>query len=63
MMVDSYDLLDMKLSDVSDLLLEKLCESGKDAVKVELPGCDLKTRERMKLVIFLVKGDDLDENK
>lgn len=34
----SSDLLDMKLSEVSDLFLEKLSESDNKCVKVDLPG-------------------------
>lgn len=32
------DLLDMKLSDISDLFLDRLTESDKKCVKVDLPG-------------------------
>ena len=34
----SSDLLDMKLSEVSDLFLEKLSESDNKCIKVDLPG-------------------------
>ena len=59
----SDELLDMKLNEVSDLLLQKLCESGNDVIKVELPGCDMKTKEHMKLIIFLCKGDEAIKNE
>ena len=56
-MVDSYDLLEMKLSDISDMFLEKLTESGKDCIKVDLPGhCK---NERFVLRVCLCKGDGL----
>ena len=32
------DLLDMKLNDISDMFLEKMCETGKKCVKADLPG-------------------------
>ena len=57
MMVDSYDLLDMKLADISDLLLQRLCESGNDHIQVELPGCDVKNRERFVLTVSLRKDE------
>ena len=47
------DLLEMKLSDVSDLLLEHRTETGKDVAYVELDGCCLKTKERMRLTVCL----------
>jgi len=53
----SDDLLEMKLCDVSDLLLEKLCESGNDCIKADLPGCNVKSRERFVLSVILKKGD------
>ena len=51
-MLDS-ELLEMKLADVSDLLLERRSETGKDVAYVELDGCNLKTRERMRLTVCL----------
>ena len=32
------DLLDMKLSDISDLFLDRLSESNKKCIKVDMPG-------------------------
>jgi hypothetical protein len=55
--MDSDELLEMKLCDVSDLLLEKLCESGNDFIKFDLPGCNVKSRERFVLRVMLCKGD------
>lgn len=52
MMLDS-ELLEMKLNDVSDLLLEHLCETGKEVAYVELEGCSIKERKRMKLCVSL----------
>lgn len=60
--MNSNDLLEMKLCDVSDLLLEKICESGKDCIKVDLPGCNVKTNERFVLRVCLCKGDGLSES-
>ena len=51
--VYSNDLLDMKLSDVSDLFLEKLEESGKKCCKVDLTGCNVKSGERFVLRVCL----------
>ena len=55
--MESDRLLEMKLADVSDLLLEKLCESGNDFIKFDLPGCNVKTKERFVLTVCLRKGD------
>ena len=56
-MVDSIDLLDMKLSEVSDLFLDKLTEDDVNCVKVDLPGhCK---NERFVLRVCLCKGDGL----
>lgn len=52
MMLDS-ELLEMKLSDISDLLLERRCETGKDVAYVELDGCNIKSKERMRLTVCL----------
>lgn len=49
----SNDLLDMKLSDVSDLFLEKLTDSDSKCVKVDLPGCNRKANERFVLRVCL----------
>ena len=53
----SSDLLEMKLHDVSDLLLERMCQEESDIVKCELLGNDISNGERMKLVIFLCKNE------
>lgn len=53
----SDELLEMKLSDVSDYLLSRLCELGEDQVGVELKGKDDKTEEIMVLTVILRKGD------
>ena len=42
------ELLEMKLSDISDLLLEKRCQ-----VYVECKGYDISTNERMVLTVCL----------
>ena len=55
--VYSSDLLDMRLCDVSDLFLEKLCESDKKCVKADIPGCNRKTDERFVLRVCLCYGD------
>ena len=56
-MVDSLDLLEMKLCDISDLFLEKLSESDNECIKVDLPGhCK---NERFVLRVGLCKGDGL----
>ena len=47
------DLLNMSLHDISDLLLERRCETGKDVVYVELDGCCIKSKERMRLTVCL----------
>ena len=52
------ELLEMKLNDVSDLLLERRIETGKDVAYVELDGCCLKTRERMRLTVCLRSIED-----
>ena len=57
----SSDLLEMKLHDVSDLLLERMCQEESDIVKCELPGFDVSTGERVKLVIFLCKDNEVKE--
>ena len=51
-MLDS-DLLKMSLNEVSDLLLEHRSETGKDVAYVELDGCCLKSKERMRLTVCL----------
>lgn len=55
--MESDELLEMKLNDISDLLLEKLCESGNNFITFNLPGCDIKTKERFVLTVCLRKGD------
>ena len=56
-MVDSLDLLEMKLAEVSDLFLEKLTEDNVNCVKVDLPGhC---RNERFVLRVCLCKGEGL----
>ena len=55
-----HDLLEMKLADVSDLLLERRCESGKDVAYVELDGCNIKSKERMRLTVCLRSIDKND---
>ena len=47
------ELLEMKLSDISDLLLEKRCQDKKDKVYVECKGYDISTNERMVLTVCL----------
>ena len=55
--MDSLDLLEMRLCDISDLFLEKLSNDGTDCVKVDLPGhC---RNERFVLRVCLCKGDGL----
>ena len=49
----SSDLLDMKLSSISDLFLDKLTDSDNKCVKVDLPGCNCKTNERFVLRVCL----------
>ena len=55
------DLLEMKLADVSDLLLERRCESGKDVAYVQLDGCNVKSNERMRLTVCLRSIDEDDD--
>ena len=57
MMLDS-ELLEMKLNDVSDLLLEHLCETGKDVSYFEIDGCNIKSKKRMRLCVSLRYIDD-----
>ena len=53
----SDELLDMKLSEISDFFLGELMESGKKCIKADLPGhCK---NERFVLRVCLCKGDDL----
>lgn len=47
------DLLEMKLNDVSDLLLERLCETDNEVAYVELDGCSVKQGKRMRLCVSL----------
>ena len=47
------EVLEMKLNDVSDLLLEHLCETGKEVAYFEIDGCNLKNRKRMRLCVSL----------
>ena len=56
----SHDLLEMKLADVSDTLLQHKCETGKQVVKVDIPGYDIATGKRMLLTITLreCNGDE-----
>ena len=55
--MDSIELLDMQLKDISDLFLSELCESGKNCIKVDLPGhCK---NERFVLRVCLCKGEGL----
>ena len=54
--VHANDLLNMSLHEVSDLFLEKLCESGKSNVKVDLPGCD-ENGDRFVLRVCLCKNE------
>ena len=54
------DLLDMKLSDISDLFLDRLTESDNKCVKVDLTGCNRKTDERFTLRVCLCYGDKND---
>lgn len=58
--VYANDLLDMRLHDVSDLLLQRLCESGESNIKVDLPGCD-ENGDRFTLRVCLCKGSVNDE--
>lgn len=56
--MSKYDkFLEMKLEDVSDYLLSRLCELGEDQVGIELKGRDDKTDEIMVLTVSLRKGD------
>ena len=56
--LDSIELLDMQLKDISDLFLSELCESGKNCIKVDLPGhCK---NERFVLRVCLCKGEGLE---
>ena len=52
------ELLEMKLNDVSDLLLEHLGETGKDVAYFEIDGCSVKSRRRMRLTVSLSYLDD-----
>ena len=56
----SHDLLEMKLADVSDTLLQRKCETQKKVVKVDIPGYDTTTGKRMVLTITLreCNGDE-----
>lgn len=55
--MESSDLLEMKLSDISDFFLGELIESGKKCIKADLPGhCK---NERFVLRVCLCKGDGL----
>ena len=57
MIMESSDLLEMKLSDISDFFLGELIESGKKCIKADLPGhCK---NERFVLRVCLCKGDGL----
>ena len=47
------DLLNMSLHDISDLLLERRYETGKNVAYVELDGCCIKSKERMRLTVCL----------
>ena len=49
------DLLEMQLEDISDLLLDKLVESGQRVVKFDLSGCC--DGERFILRVCLCKGE------
>ena len=53
------DLLEMPLSDIADLFLEKLNESGKNCIKADLPGCERKTEEQFILRVCLCKNEGL----
>ncbi len=55
----SNELLEMKLSDISDYFLSEIEESGKDCIKADLPGCNSKTKEKFVLRVCLCKGDGL----
>ena len=57
--MDSTDLLEMKLCDISDYFLSELIDSGKQCIKADLPGCYRKTDERFVLRVCLCKGDVL----
>lgn len=57
--MNSNELLKMELQDISDLFLEKLCESGKQCIKVDLPGCNVKSNERFILRVCLCKKEGL----
>lgn len=54
--MESSELLDMKLCDISDLLLSEL-SPGNEFIKVDLPGCNVKSKERFVLTVSLRKGD------
>ena len=58
MMVDdgiyTNDLLAMNLHSVSDLFLEKLCETGKRCIKCDIPGVD-ENEEKYTLRVCLCK--------
>ena len=51
--MDSTELLDMKLHDVSDVLLQELCERGVKGMKVDLPGRSVSDGKRMMLSVCL----------
>ena len=59
--VYSSDLLDMKLSDISDLFLERLSESSNKCVKADIPGCNVKSGERFLLRVCLCYNDEVEE--
>jgi len=52
--METNELLEMKLKDISDLLLSEL-SPDKDMIKCDLPGCNVKTRERFVLTVSLMK--------
>jgi len=53
----SDELLEMKLCDISDYFLSEIEDSGKNCIKVDLPGhCK---SERFVLRVCLCKGDGL----
>ena len=53
------DLLEMKLEDISDLLLDRLNETGKNCVKADLEGCC--KGDKFTLRVCLCKGGFDDE--
>ena len=57
--MNSDELLEMKLAEISDLMLCKLTETGEDTFQVNLPGCNVKTKERFTLTVSLTKGENI----